>query len=366
MSVIDLIPRLVRSSLEYDRKTTEATALMISKKLKKEHPEIASEITKALSYSGFENTGARSLDLPTLPVDRETRYSLVKVTEPTEILDPILEEYTRKQLDDFIKERGMIEEFLLEEIVPPNSLLLCGAPGVGKTYIAQWISNQLHLPMITLDLASSISSYLGRSGQNIQNVFEFAKKQNSILLLDELDAIAKKRDDSSDLGELKRLVNVLLKELETCPVSCVIIGATNHPELLDRAIWRRFDRVLNIPLPDDLERKLLIERHIGKVKDTVSERTLEYIATKTKGLSAADVCKLCEHIKRRVLLEPGFDVSVIALAEVFKVIRLETKEEKIMICVSLKKEFPNLTQREISQITQIPVTSVSRYLNKSK
>lgn len=364
MDAYDLLAKLIRSSLEFDKKSVEATALMISKKLKKERPDVAAEITKSLSYSGYKNVTARSLDMSPLPVDRETRFSLVKFTEPIEILDPILDEYVRRQLNDFIKEREMIDSFLNEDIVPPNSILLSGAPGVGKTYIAHWVSYKLGLPLVTLDLASSISSFLGRSGQNIRSIFEYAISQNAVLFLDELDSIAKRRDDASDLGELKRLVNVLLKELESCPSSCVILGATNHPELLDKAIWRRFDRLLTIPMPQENERILLLERHLGRFYQSINKKTLKYLSNNTKNINAADLCKMCEHIKRQSLLNPQGDINLLALTELFKINSLDSREEKILICQRLKNDFTYLSQREISQITQIPLASVSRYLAK--
>lgn len=366
MDVFDLVAKLIRSSLEFDKKAVEATALMIAKKIKKERPDTAAEITKSLSYSGYESSTARSIDMAPLPVDRETRYSLVKLIEPLEIPDPILDEYIRRQLDDLIKERGMIAQFLNEGIIPPNSLLLSGAPGVGKTYIAQWVSYKLNLPLVTLDLASAISSFLGRSGQNIRSIFEYAINQNAVLFLDELDSIAKRRDDASDLGELKRLVNVLLKELESCPITCVIIGATNHPELLDKAIWRRFDRSIIIPMPEGNERRLLIERHLGKLCQAISKDIIVYLSCNTKNINAADICKMCEHIKRQALINSTVDINLLSLIELFKIIHLESRTEKIQICQQLKNEFSNLSQREISQITRIPLASVSRYLTKQE
>jgi AAA+ superfamily predicted ATPase len=362
--VYDLLPRLIRSSLEFDKKNVEAIALMIAKKIKKDHPDVATEITKVLAYSGFDNLSARSLDMSPLPVDRETRYSLVRITEPMDIQDPILDIYVRKQLDDFIKERHMMHHFLDEGIIPPNSIILNGAPGVGKTYIVQWLSYKLNLPLITLDLASSISSYLGRSGQNIRSIFEYARSHRAILFLDELDAIAKRRDDKADMGELKRLVNVLLKELEFLPSTSVVIGATNHPELLDKAIWRRFDRSLEIPLPRENERRSLLQRHLGKFKDNLKFNTIETLARNTKNINAADICKLCEHIKRQILLNPNLNSDAVVLTELFKISQFETKNEKMTICQILKNDFPLLSQREISQITQIPLTSVSRYLTE--
>lgn len=366
MDVLDLVAKLVRSSLEFDKKSVEAIALMISKKIKKERPDTAAEITKALSYSGYDSSMARSLDMSPLPVDRETRYSLVKLSEPIEILEPVLDEYVLRQLYDFLKEREMLTKFLDEDIVPPNSILLNGAPGVGKTYIARWISYKLNLPLATLDLASSVSSFLGRSGQNIRSIFEYAINQNAVLFLDELDSIAKRRDDASDLGELKRLVNVLLKELESCPSTCVVIGATNHPELLDKAIWRRFDRSLTIPMPEENERMQLFKRHLGKLTQVFKETTLEFLSSNSKNINAADICKMCEHIKRQTLIYSDQSIDLLALSELFKVSQLNTREEKISICKKLKKEYTNLSQREISQITQIPLTSVSRYLSKER
>ncbi len=366
LDIYDLIPKLVRSSLELDKKNVEATSLMIAKKIKKDRPEIASEITKALSYSGYDSAYARSLKMSPLPVDRETRYSLVKLTEATEVIDPILDEYVRRQLEDFLKERELLHRFLDEGIIPPNSILLNGDPGVGKTYIAQWISYKLDLPLVTLDLASSISSFLGRSGQNIRSIFEYAINQNAVLFLDELDSIAKRRDDASDLGELKRLVNVLLKELESCPSTCIIVGATNHPELLDKSIWIRFYRSMKIPMPEENERNQLIQRHLGEKNKNIKQNTIKYLAAHTKGVNAADICKMCEHIKRQSVINSSVSIDLLALSELFKINQLNTKEEKIEVCSNLKKDFNHLSQREISQITQIPLTSVSRYLGKFK
>lgn len=360
----EYIPKLIRAALNNDKKSVEAIALMIGRRLKKEDPDIANEVMKVLACTKSGTDVMRSLDMAPVPVDKETRGRLVKLEEPIKIQDPILPEDVLGDLLQFLKERTLIDKFLEEDIVPSNSILLHGKPGVGKTYIARWLSYKLNMPMVTLDLANSISSYLGRSGQNIKNIFQYTKDQEIILFLDEIDAIAKKRDDATDLGELKRLVNVLLKELEDCPVSCVIIGATNHPELLDKAIWRRFDRNLEIPEPDIQEREQLFVRGLDKRIGEISEGCKKIIIEGTATMSAADVCKMCEHIKRRTILYPDKSVEACVMMEFCNYADIRTREQKIEICKLLKKSDKKMTIKRISEITGIPSSSVDRYLKE--
>lgn len=360
----EYFPKLLRAALNNDRKNVEAIALMIGKKLKKENPEISTEIMKILSCTNSGTDILRSIDMSPVPVDRETRNQLVKLEEPLKIADPILDKDIMNELLQFLKERKLINEFLEQDIVPPNSILLHGSPGVGKTFIAKWLSYKLNMPMVTLDLANSISSYLGRSGQNIKSIFQYTKEQNVILFLDEIDAIAKKRDDATDLGELKRLVNVLLKELEDCPISCVIIGATNHPELLDRAIWRRFDRNICIPMPEASQRQELVIRGLGKKISEIDNAVIQLLVNGTSALSAADICKMCEHIKRRTIIYPEETVARSALVEYCEYVGVKTKEQKKQICKMLKQNEKKMTVNKISEITGIPRSSVDRYLKE--
>ena len=356
------IPKLVRAALSNDKKNVEAISLMLGRSLKKEFPEVSAEIMKILSYSNGGADVIRSLDISSLPRDKETRSRLVQIEEPIQRLDPILDNKTRSELDDFLKERCLIEKFLSENVRPPNSILLHGKPGVGKTYIAKWLSYKLQMPMVTLDLANSISSYLGRSGQNIKSIFDYTKEQCVILFLDEIDAIAKRRDDVSDLGELKRLVNVLLKELEDCPTTCVIIGATNHPELLDKAIWRRFDRNLEIMPPNEEQRYELLQRGITDSFGDIQSDIIRMLVDGLDGTSAADICKFCEHIKRKKIMNENYSITECILREYGTFVELATKEQKKAFCKKIKEYNKKITLKEISEITGISPSSVDRYL----
>lgn len=360
----EYIPKLIRAALDNDKKSVEAISLLIGKSIKKIAPDSSAEIFKILSFANSGNDIMRSLDIASLPRDKETRSRLVQVEESIEMKSPILDDITLKELEDFLKERSLFEKFLEKNIVPPNSMLLHGKPGVGKTYIAKWLAYKLNMPMITLDLANSISSYLGRSGQNIKSIFDYAKEHNVILFLDEIDAIAKKRDDESDLGELKRLVNVLLKELDDCPAICVIIGATNHPELLDKAIWRRFDRNLEVLLPGDEQRLELIKRSLSENFDEVQQNVINIIVSGLNGTSAADICKFCEHVKRKQVMNDSLSIAECLLREYCAISKLKTKEQKIIFCKQLREQNKKITIKQISEITGISQSSVDRYLKE--
>ena len=197
---------------------------------------------------------------------------------------------------------------------------------------------------------------------NIKSIFEYAKEQDVILFLDEIDAIAKRRDDASDLGELKRLVNVLLKELEDCPVTCVIIGATNHPELLDKAIWRRFDRNLEITLPAEKQRVELLRRGFSDSFEEIQKDIIEMLVDDMDGTSAADICKFCEHVKRKKIINENYSITVCILREYGTFVELTTKEQKKAFCKKIKEYNKKITIKEISEITGISQSSVDRYL----
>lgn len=364
MEAYELIPKLIRAAYSNDKKTVEGISVLLGRRLRKQYPDISSEIMEIAANYKVGGDVYRSVNIQSVPVDTESRSNLVKIEENYEELMPILEKNVQIQIQDFIKERSLIDKFLKENIVPPNSLLLYGEPGVGKTYTARWLAGQLKMPMVTVDLATTISSYLGKSGQNIKSIFDYAKKENIILFLDELDAIAKRRDDEGDLGELKRLVNVLLKEIEDCPATCVIIGATNHPEMLDKAIWRRFDRNIEVTLPGVQERIEILKRSLSNWYDKINTRILNFIVNQTENCSPADICKLSEHIKRQTIMNESTNIDILVIREVCRLKKFESKEAKITICKSIKQINPKMSIREISDITLIPSASVSRYLRR--
>lgn len=200
-----------------------------------------------------------------LPKDKESSFELFELLFPTERFDQVvLSKNIKRKLNEIISERSKLKDMEKHNISATNRILFCGPPGCGKTLSAKALANELNLPMAYVRLDGLISSLLGETSVNLRKVFEAVNGKEIILFLDEFDAIAKKRDDSQELGELKRVVTSLLQNFDTLSSSVILVAATNHPQLLDPAIWRRFNSVITIELPDYEQRAELINFYINK------------------------------------------------------------------------------------------------------
>lgn len=271
--------QLARTALAGRSQDIQLLIHRATKKYNEALPQMTDALLALLKESPSRSSPLRKqMDAP-LPVDLDSRLQLLRIEMDVPEHNPILSKQNEAILNQVISERensGALHKLGLH---PTKSMLFTGAPGVGKTLAAKWIASRLKRPLLVLDLAAVMSSFLGRTGNNIRYVLDYAKNTECVLLIDELDAIAKRRDDNSEIGELKRLVTVLLQEIDDWPPSGLLLAATNHPDLLDPAIWRRFEVVLKFEIP----LQPLIEEQIKRllthqIEDTSSwSKVLSYV-----------------------------------------------------------------------------------------
>lgn len=185
-------------------------------------------------------------------------------------------------------------------VSPTRSLLIYGPPGSGKTITAHYIAARLGLPLVVARIDGLISSFLGTTARNIANLFDFANRYACVLLLDEFDALAKLRDDPQEIGEIKRVVNTLLQNLDQRRNFGITIAITNHDRLLDPAVWRRFETHLQLGEPDEPARESLIARFLQPLEAPAS--TLRVFSYCLAGRTGADIERVCTAVKRTLAL----------------------------------------------------------------
>jgi SpoVK/Ycf46/Vps4 family AAA+-type ATPase len=249
---------------------------------------MAAQLTELLQEAPTRQSPLRREAAAPVPVDLESRLQLLRIEDtPTLEVEPIWDTSVRRAFDQIISERRRDGELLKQGLLPTRSIIFTGPPGVGKTLGARWIARELQRPLLTLDLSAVMSSFLGRTGANIRHVLDYAKGVNGVLLLDELDSIAKRRDDTTDVGELKRLVTVLLQEIDDWPATGLLIAATNHGDLLDPAVWRRFEMRVDFPMPSEAAVRQAVETFLGPTKAPAAWN--DVLAVTLRGLSFSDI-----------------------------------------------------------------------------
>ena len=283
--------KIIEGGMVGDRAKVHDYAQVLAENLEKSgDTALAKKIHSLLA--GQPSRMASLDDFRTKPVDRESRMEMVDVSCPSFEFDrPVLRPYIEDEIREFVASYQHRDEILRAGIDSTNTLLLYGPPGCGKTTVAQYISHTAGLPLITARLDGLVSSLLGSTAKNIRRIFDYASRSECILFLDEFDVVAKVRDDHHELGELKRVVNSLLQNIDDLSPSSILIAATNHHDLLDPAVWRRFNKIIILDEPSKDEIKLLLKRFLQPVDSNLMthNRKMDRVADAFEGMSHADI-----------------------------------------------------------------------------
>lgn len=322
---------LLRLAGEWSTGEGVTFARTVIRRLRKEHPKAAESIAESLAAHGTSRAATRGV-MVMPPVDADSRLELLRTENPRDIPTPIWGETQSAVFAQIVEEHRRCEELTAADLKPTTTALFSGPPGVGKTMSARWLASVLGIPLHTLDLSAVMSSFLGRTGNNIRNVLDFTRGTDCVLLLDEFDAIAKRRDDATEIGELKRLVTVLLQEIETWPSGGLLIAATNHAELLDPAVWRRFDSVVHFDLPQQPALITFMKRVLSGHK--VSSEIIDIASVAFLGTSFSDVQREAERAKRESVIT-GKDVETLILGDLSHRMKGKTTKERKALAMRL-------------------------------
>jgi hypothetical protein len=346
------------SRLAAEGKDEDLRLLMarLVRRYRTKNPDLSAELSRVLesaAASPARRTSRSSVERRDIgtATDSEGALAVLREWDRTAFVEePVFHASVRAQLELLLAERSRAADLRRHGLEPVGSAIFVGPPGVGKTQSAKWLASQLQLPMYSLDLTAVMSSRLGQSGANLRYALDYAKSQPSVLFLDEIDSIAKKRADHADVGELKRLVTIMLQELDDWPSTSLLLAATNHPELVDPALWRRFGLEVSFPMPSKFEIDIAVRKFLGPDTDAFGPY-LQALGSVFVGQSFSDIERTLNRMRRSHALTRGTPVELVELLLQAEVESL-SRNEKIELALALVGK-GELSQHQVSRLTTV-------------
>lgn len=245
MARSDLLLSLVKAGHGTpDPRFRSAVEALIAEERAKKHDILADQLAAALN-------GNLNGQMPPAPTTSSSPITdlLYELNPERSLSSLILPKQVEQECNELIEEHHRAELLRSYGLVPRHRVLLVGPPGNGKTSVAQALAHDLMVPLLVVRYEGLIGSYLGETASRLRRVFDYARQRRCVLFLDEFDTVGKERGDVHETGEIKRVVSTLLLQMDQLPAHVIIVTATNHAELLDRAVWRRFELRLRLPPP---------------------------------------------------------------------------------------------------------------------
>jgi len=320
MATADQVKALVRSHADGDDGHFYAVAMQVAARAAKAgQSRFAQELRELVDAAkAASQQGGRQLRPVPVTQPRGDLASLLAVSYPDQRLgDLVVDDYVRSSLERVLAEQRQQDRLMEYGFEPVRSLLFVGPPGTGKTMSASVLAGELHLPLFLIRLESVITKFMGETSAKLRLIFDAADDTRGVYFFDEVDALAGDRSSANDVGEIRRVLNSFLQFLEQHHSSSILIAATNHPQLLDRAIFRRFGLVIDYSLPTPELARAVIRNRLA----SLSTRGLNWrrIDQSAVGLSHAELTIACEQAAKQTILtkEPRVttDLLVAALDE---------------------------------------------------
>ena len=291
----DLLLKLVEAGSKGDRALFRQTVeAIIAEEHKKNHSVLAERLSASLLREPREDSLAARL--------QPQAQGFVHTVTPMRRLSSLhLTESISQATTELIEEQQRADLLRSYNLEPRHRILLTGPPGNGKTSLAEALAYELALPLLTVRYERVIASYLGETAFRINKLFDFIRTREAVLFFDEFDAIGKERGDPHDTGEVKRIVSSLLLEVDALPSYVVVVTATNHPELLDRAVWRRFQLRMQLDTPTNEQgEKFLLDKF--SYNDRSPSFSISNLAQELAGLSFSELEEFALDVRRRSVL----------------------------------------------------------------
>ena len=300
MARADLLKQLFRAYRDTDRETfMEVARCIADEERKKRHPALANELLRILNNGVVGATPNLRGTFQPPPRDHEKKAPLLEIKHPDRYLrELVLHSETEEILLRVMREFRQWDVLEANGLRPSHKLLFCGPPGCGKTATAEVVATELGLPLVYVRFDAVVSSLLGETASNIRKVFEYIHEETWVVLFDEFDAIGRSRDDATEHGEIKRVVNAFLQMLDNFDGRSLLLAATNFEQALDPALWRRFDQIVRFDRPTGPQMDELLKKRLATVRNSKvsAKRYVGQLEGSTFGdidRIATDVLKSC-------------------------------------------------------------------------
>jgi SpoVK/Ycf46/Vps4 family AAA+-type ATPase len=301
MATADQVKALVRSHAEGDDTKFYSVALQVAARAARSgQSHFAQELRDLVDALRKQPPRTPGRPIP-VTQPRGELAGLLSVSYPgTRMADLVLEPEVRQKLDRVLLEQRQQDRLRAQGFRPLRRLLLIGPPGTGKTMTASALAGDLHLPLFFIRLDGLITKFMGETAAKLRLVFDALSQTLGVYLFDEVDALGGERARTNDVGEIRRVLNSFLQFLEQDESDSLLVAATNHPQMLDWAMFRRFDSIIHYPLPNAEVVKTVIRNRLANVR--LGHISWAQVAKAAQGLSHADVTQAAERAAKDVIL----------------------------------------------------------------